>query len=163
MDRTERQKRLQRKLQQEKERDEKEIYKQIASEYCEELILKETIVVLKEYESDTLYEEFSKYYSFDFSGNGRIDWSRMGNKKIVENAEELTKFIKNHGFENSQVYLLKKFSTTFGSNPVIETVIENVIASFDNLLDEEQFIFCPSKRYVMEIPFSQLVRVGMKK
>jgi hypothetical protein len=163
LDRNERRKRIQQKVQQMREKEEKEEYKQIADEYCEELVMKETIVVLKEHESDALYEKLSNYYPFDFSGSGRIEWSQMGTKLIVENAEELAIFMKNHGFEESQVYLLKKFSTIFGSTPVIKTVIENVIESFDNILDEEQFIFCPTKGYVIDIPFSGIVSVGMKK
>jgi hypothetical protein len=58
--------------------------------------------------------------------------------------------------------LLRKFSISKNTSPVIATSIENVVASLENILDEEQFIFCPSKGFVIDIPFSSKITVGIK-
>jgi hypothetical protein len=162
MDKNDRQRKLAQKLTDIKIKQEKELYTKLADEYSEELIDKDSISVLDEIESEKMYMELSNFFPFDFSGSGRIIWSQLKETLYVKNAEDLSNFIKRHKYEGSQVFLLRKFSITINTSPVIETIIETVVASLENLLDEEQFIFCPSKGFVIDIPFSSKITVGIK-
>jgi hypothetical protein len=162
MDKKDRQRKIAQKLTDLKIKQEKELYIKLADEYSEGLIDKDCIFVLDEVESEKRYKEFSNFFPFDFSGSGRIIWSQLKEALYVKNAEELSSFIKKHEYEGSQVLLLRKFSITKNTSPVIETSIENVVASLENLLDEEQFIFCPLKGFVIDIPFSSRITVGIK-
>jgi hypothetical protein len=162
MDKMDRQRKLAQKLTALKIKQEKDLYIKLAGEYSEELIDKDSICVLDDVKSENMYIELSNLFPFDFSGSGRIIWSQLKESLYVKNAEELSSFIKMHKYEGSQVFLLRKFSITINTSPVIETSIENVVASLENLLDEEQFIFCPSKGFVIDIPFSRKITVGIK-
>ncbi|MHC0039755.1 CDI toxin immunity protein [Pseudoneobacillus sp. C159] len=162
MDKKDRQRKLAQKLTDLKFKQERELYINLADEYCEQLIDKNSINVLDELESEKIYTELSNFFPFDFSGSGRITWSQLKETLYVKNEEELSSFIKRNKYEGSQVFLLRKFSITINTSPVIVTSIENVVASLENLLDEEQFIFCPSKGFVIDIPFSSNITVGIK-
>jgi hypothetical protein len=140
----------------------KETYDQLAEEYSEVLVDKDKIRILDTNESDKMYTEFCNSFPFDSSGStGRIVWGLLKESLNVKSTHELYNFTKMHQYEGSHVYLLRKFSIS-KDPPVIETTIENVLASFADLLDEEQFIFCPSKGYVIDIPFSGIITVGIK-
>ncbi|WML26890.1 hypothetical protein [Neobacillus sp. OS1-33] len=112
MDKKESQSKLTKKLADLKINQEKELYRELANEYSEELIDKESIWVLKQGESEEVYTKLSNFIPFDFSGSGRIIWSQMKETHYVKNADELSILIKHYKYGGSQVYLLRKFSIT---------------------------------------------------
>jgi hypothetical protein len=161
MNRDERKKRLQDIIELNRQNAIKQEYEELATEFCDELLEKESINVLTVEQSEEIEDRFVEEFPFDSSGSvARIDWEKMSTKFQIDEAHHLFSFIKQGGFENSIVYLIRKTSSTFNQIPVISTTIENIIISFVNISYEEQFIYCPSEKYAIEVLWSGEIIAG---
>lgn len=161
MNRDERKKRLQDIIELNRQNAIKQEYEELATEFCDELLEKESINVLTVEQSEEIEDRFVEEFPFDFSGSvARIDWEKMSIKYQIDGVHHLSSFIKQGGFENSVVYLIRKTSSSPNQTPVISTTIENIIISFDNISYEEQFIYCPREKYVIEVLWSGEIIAG---
>jgi hypothetical protein len=166
MNREERQKKLHEKVEYYQEKRVEQLYKEIGEEYIEDLLDKENIVVLSVNDSRAIGDKFfEEDYPFDFRGSvARINWNLMDLKLDLKNAQDLSKFINENKFHNSMVYLIPKSSEyLIPYPPIIQTNIENVINSFEELSFQEKFIYCPDENYFIEIPFDAKVKIGWNK
>jgi hypothetical protein len=121
----------------------------------ERLRLKESIEleypnaeVLFGVESEKIYNDLQD--KFPFVWWGRIDWENFENKiEIINLADIMDSLIARCQSEDYKVFILYGYST--GEPYVIKTDLQNVLRHIEkNSVGDDQWIYCPTKKFVIE-------------
>lgn len=159
MNREDRRKRLEQLILERKKHEEKlEREKQI-NELLELFPEKNNVEILDEIESDKLESNMTDCFPIAFWG--RIDWKNVENKTIFTTKDILNipTVLSNQSLDTSApVYLI----VGIYKYPVVKTNLSKILESIDDVMymGPDQWIYCPSQRYVVEINHDDEVCIG---
>lgn len=119
--------------------------------------LGEEAVVLSHEETDTLFSELSKQFSF--TSWGRIDWASVEHKVLAASVSEILSLLVSRGKGTSEaVFILWDQVKLPAIKSDIQTVLhhrkEVTMVSFDT------WIFCPENKYVIEFYHEGDITIG---
>ncbi|WP_142283064.1 CDI toxin immunity protein [Gottfriedia solisilvae] len=157
-----RKQRLKELIQQSQKKRLEEEYTNLASVYKEDYQDINSVEILSEEESESIYDKLQDNYPLVSYGIGGIDWNLMKNKMEITTSRQIQQFINEQRYDNVKVYSLKKASGYPGTPPVLVTPINNIIKSFNDLKYVEQILYCIEKKFVLEINFSGKILLGWK-
>jgi hypothetical protein len=120
-------------------------------------VLGEEAVVLSHKETDILFSELSKQFSF--TSWGRIDWTSVEHKLLATSVSEILSLLVSRGKGTSEaVFILWDQVKLPAIKSDIQTVLhhswEVTMVSFDT------WIFCPENKYVIEFYHEGEITIG---
>lgn len=159
MNREDRRRRLEQLIQVRKKQEEKlQKEKQIAEML--ELFPKESNVeILDEVESDKIESNMTD--CFPIASWGRIDWEKVDNKIIFTTKDILNipTFLSNKSLDITvPVFLI----VGIYKYPIVKTNLFTILDCIEDVIymGPDQWIYCPSLRYVVEIDHDKIVSIG---
>jgi hypothetical protein len=121
----------------------------------------ENVEILDEVESDKIESNMTD--CFPIASWGRIDWEKVDNKIIFTTKDVLNIpiFLSNQSFDKTvPVYLIVgKYKY-----PVVKTTLFTILDCIEDVryVGPDQWIYCPSLGYVVEIDHDDIVSIGWK-
>lgn len=118
------------------------------------------IKVLPEVESQKLYCDLQS--KFPFACWGRIEWNSYKNKVDGINFKDVVNCLYDkYKIRDYTVFVL----WGYGNSPVIETNLQNIISHIDdiNAVGGDQWLYCPSHKFVIELYHDSNVTIGFEK
>jgi hypothetical protein len=157
--REDRRKRLEHLIQERKKQEEKlQIEKQI-TEMLELFPEKDNVEILDEIESDKIESNMTD--CFPIASWGRIDWEKVDNKIIFTTKDimNIPTVISNQSLDTTvPVYLI----VGIYKYPVVKTTLFTILECIEDVMGmgPDQWIYCPSLRYVVEICHDDVVSIS---
>jgi|GEM_PF-421544 len=122
-------------------------------------VLHPNVDILSQVDSKQLYVDLQE--RFPFVWWGRIDWDNLKDKKYVVNAADIIR----HLFDRFQTedYIIYAL-WGFGNSPVIKTSLQNAVSHIDdvNSVGGDQWLYCPSHRFVIEFYHDGDIIIGFE-
>ncbi len=119
--------------------------------------LGEEAVVLSHKETDILFSELSKQFSF--TRWGRIDWTSVEHKLLATSVSEILSLLLSNGKEISEAIFILWDQVKL---PAIKSNIYTVLSYIDEvtIVSFDTWIFCPDNKYVIEFYHEGDITIG---
>ncbi|WP_078554353.1 hypothetical protein [Bacillus alkalicellulosilyticus] len=156
-----RRRRLEQLIQERNKQEEKMQKKNQIAELLELFPKESNVEILDEVESDKIESNMTD--CFPIASWGRIDWEEVDNKIIFTTKDILNipTVLSNKSFDITvPVYLIVgKYKY-----PVVKTNLLTILDCIEDVIymGPDQWFFCPSLRYVVEIDHDDIVSIGWK-
>lgn len=155
-DRDKRKLRMQELLKKVKDRQEQEVEPMFKE--CTDA-LQPNVEILSPMDTKQAYVELQE--RFPFVWWGRIDWDNFKDKiRVVNSADIIQKLNSRFQIEDYTIYIL----WGLGKSPVIKTSLQNAIRHIDdvNAFGGDQWLYCPSHRFVIEFYHDGDITIGLE-
>lgn len=122
-------------------------------------VLHPNVDVLSQVETKQLYDDLQK--RFPFVWWGRIDWDNFKDKKQVVNAADIMLHLNNR-FQTEDYIIYALWG--LGNSSVIKTNLQNAISHIHdvNSVGGDQWLYCPSHRFVIEFYHEGDIIIGFE-
>lgn len=159
MNREDRKIRLDQLIQERKKQEEKLQREKQITEVIELFHEKDSVEILDEIESDKIESKMTD--SFPIAFWGRIDWEKVNNKNIlsIKDILKIPTVLSNQSLDTKvPVYLI----VGIYKYPVVKTSLFTILECIEDVMymGPDQWIYCPSLRYVVEICHDDVVSIG---
>lgn len=159
VNREDRKKRLDHLIQERKKQEEKMQREKQITEMLELFHEKDGVEILSEIESDKIESNMTDCFPIAFWG--RIDWEKVNNKIILTTKDilNLPTVLSNQALDMTvPVYLI----VGIYKYPVVKTSLFTILECIEDVMymGPDQWIYCPSLRYVVEISHDDVVSIG---
>lgn len=155
-DRDKRKLRMQELLKKVKDRQEQEVEPMFKE--CTDA-LQPNVEILSPMDTKQAYVELQE--RFPFVWWGRIDWDNFKDKiRVVNSADIIQKLNSRFQIEDYTIYIL----WGLGKSLVIKTSLQNAIRHIDdvNAFGGDQWLYCPSHRFVIEFYHDGDITIGLE-
>ncbi|MDW2878248.1 MULTISPECIES: CDI toxin immunity protein [Bacillaceae] len=159
MGREDRKKRLEFLIQARKQKEEKEQREKRIVEMLALFPGKNNVEILDEIQSDKIERDMTD--CFPIASWGRIDWEKVNNKLIIPTKEtsSIPTILLNQSMDTTvPVYLM----VGEYQYPVVKTTLLTILECIEGVMyiGPDQWIYCPSLRYVIEFCHDDEVGIG---